>query len=99
MFAQAVYLLFSAVYVCKEAIEHILLTAEDSHHHHIGENDDWIGCVHHVDQSIMLIEAPCLSIEFPPLMTLFTFGSTIATALLYDNHTKLIDGITFPLFS
>ncbi|KXN87634.1 hypothetical protein AN958_08338 [Leucoagaricus sp. SymC.cos] len=73
MFAQAVYLLFAAVYVCKETIEHILLTAGDGHHHHPGEDDDWIG------------------IEFPPLMTLFTFGSTIATALLYNNHAKLID--------
>ncbi|KAF9445668.1 hypothetical protein P691DRAFT_805316 [Macrolepiota fuliginosa MF-IS2] len=73
MFAQAVYLLFSAVYVCKETIEHVLLTAGEGHHHHPGEDDDWIG------------------IEFPPLMTLFTFCSIIATALLYNNHVKLID--------
>lgn len=43
MFAQAVYLLFSAVYVCKETIEHILLAAGDGHHHHPGEDDSWIG--------------------------------------------------------
>ncbi|KAJ3562819.1 hypothetical protein NP233_g9338 [Leucocoprinus birnbaumii] len=73
MFAQAVYLLFSAVYVCKETIEHVLLAAGEGHHHHPGEDDDWIG------------------IEFPPLMTLFTFCSIIATARLYSNHAKLID--------
>jgi len=37
------------------------------------------------------------SIEFPPLMTVFTFFSIISTALLYDNHAKLIDGAFFPL--
>jgi hypothetical protein len=34
LFAQAVYLLFSAVYVFKETVEHLLLTSNDSHHHH-----------------------------------------------------------------
>lgn len=39
MFAQAVYLLFSAVYVCKETVEHLLMGMGDSdggggHHHH-----------------------------------------------------------------
>ncbi|EKM78211.1 hypothetical protein AGABI1DRAFT_121370 [Agaricus bisporus var. burnettii JB137-S8] len=73
MFAQVVYLLFAAVYVCKETIEHVLLAAGNGHHHHPGENDDEIG------------------IEFPPMMTLFTFCSTIATALLFNNHATLID--------
>jgi hypothetical protein len=45
MFAQSVYLLFAAVYVCKETIEHVLLAAGDGHHHHPGENDDEIGYV------------------------------------------------------
>jgi len=36
------------------------------------------------------------SIEFPPLMTVFTFFSIISTALLYENHAKLIDGAFFP---
>lgn len=38
MFAQAVYLLFAAVYVCKETVEHILLSLGEGngegHHHH-----------------------------------------------------------------
>jgi hypothetical protein len=29
-------------------------------------------------------------------MTLFTFFSTIATALLYNNHAALIDGMFAP---
>ena len=45
MFAQAVYLMFAAVYVCKETVEHLLLSAggseESGHHHHhaIDEED------------------------------------------------------------
>ncbi|KAF5350474.1 hypothetical protein D9756_008494 [Leucocoprinus leucothites] len=90
MFAQAVYLLFSAVYVCKETIEHILLAAGEGHHHHPGEDDSWIGQVPVPSQGFILLTL-FSRIEFPPLMTLFTFGSIIATALLYNNHAKLID--------
>ncbi|EJD01807.1 uncharacterized protein FOMMEDRAFT_20574 [Fomitiporia mediterranea MF3/22] len=39
LFAQAVYLIFASVYVCKEAIEHLLLAAGDGHHHHPGDED------------------------------------------------------------
>lgn len=49
MFAQAVYLMFSSVYVCKETVEHLLLSAggEEGHHHHHGdENESWAGLVH-----------------------------------------------------
>lgn len=49
MFAQAVYLMFSSVYVCKETVEHLLLSAggEEGHHHHHGdENESLAGLVH-----------------------------------------------------
>ncbi|KIJ43902.1 hypothetical protein M422DRAFT_169220 [Sphaerobolus stellatus SS14] len=44
IFAQSVYLLFAAVYVCKEALEHMLLSHGDGHHHHRGDEfvDDGI---------------------------------------------------------
>ncbi|KAF7297091.1 hypothetical protein MIND_00942000 [Mycena indigotica] len=44
LFAQSVYLMFSAVYVCKEALEHLLLSASagDGHHHHTGDEFDGI---------------------------------------------------------
>jgi hypothetical protein len=41
-FAQAVYLLFAAVYVCKEAIEHLLLSVGEGHHHHHGDEQTQI---------------------------------------------------------
>ncbi|KAF8324042.1 hypothetical protein DL93DRAFT_2070266 [Clavulina sp. PMI_390] len=37
-FSQSIYLLFSGVYVLKEAVEHFLLSnAEEGHHHHRGD--------------------------------------------------------------
>lgn len=38
-FSQSIYLLFSAVYVLKEAVEHFLLSSdsEEGHHHHRGD--------------------------------------------------------------
>ncbi|KAI0265440.1 hypothetical protein BC834DRAFT_970209 [Gloeopeniophorella convolvens] len=39
LFAQVVYLMFSAVYVFKETVEHILLSAGEGHHHHPGDED------------------------------------------------------------
>ncbi|KZV91362.1 hypothetical protein EXIGLDRAFT_719425 [Exidia glandulosa HHB12029] len=34
LFAQTIYLLFAAVYICKETVEHFLLSFGESHHHH-----------------------------------------------------------------
>ncbi|KAG9091099.1 hypothetical protein FRC06_000706, partial [Ceratobasidium sp. 370] len=39
LFAQVVYLMFAAVYICKETVEHLLLAAGSSHHHHSGDDD------------------------------------------------------------
>ncbi|TFK82872.1 hypothetical protein K466DRAFT_666245 [Polyporus arcularius HHB13444] len=36
-FAQSVYLIFTSVYVCKETVEHILLSSGEGHHHHHGD--------------------------------------------------------------
>lgn len=36
-FAQSVYLIFAAVYVCKETVEHLLLSSGEGHHHHHGD--------------------------------------------------------------
>ena len=47
MFAQAVYLMFSSVYVCKESVEHLLLSAGggEGHHHHRGDEEIGLGWV------------------------------------------------------
>lgn len=47
MFAQSVYLIFASVYMCKETVEHLLLSAGDDqqhhadHHHHF---DGYVAC-------------------------------------------------------
>jgi hypothetical protein len=52
MFAQSVYLIFASVYMCKEAVEHLLLSAGDDqqhhadHHHH---SDGYVMCPAKVD--------------------------------------------------
>lgn len=45
MFAQAVYLMFASVYVFKESVEHVLLSAGggEGHHHHPGDEDEGVG--------------------------------------------------------
>ncbi|KAF5325026.1 hypothetical protein D9619_010097 [Psilocybe cf. subviscida] len=75
LFAQAVYLMFSAVYVCKETVEHLLLSAgggEGGHHHHHGDEQGGFG------------------IDFPIFMTFFTFLSMAGTAFFFQNNTKLV---------
>lgn len=41
IFAQSVYLIFASVYVCKEAVEHILLSHGEGHHHHRGDDTNF----------------------------------------------------------
>ena len=45
MFAQAIYLLFSPVYVCKETVEHFLLSTEgrEGHQHHHEDEEVGLG--------------------------------------------------------
>ena len=37
IYAQAIYLIFASVYVCKETVEHVLLASGEGHHHHHGD--------------------------------------------------------------
>ncbi|KAJ7709509.1 hypothetical protein B0H17DRAFT_1155504 [Mycena rosella] len=72
LFAQSVYLMFSAVYVCKEALEHLLLSAStgDGHHHHAGDE--------------------VAGIDFPVISAVCALISLALTALLLDNHARLV---------
>ncbi|KAF8179850.1 hypothetical protein BJ912DRAFT_929496 [Pholiota molesta] len=75
MFAQAVYLMFSSVYVCKETVEHLLLSAGggEGHHHHHGDEEVGFG------------------IDFPIFITFITFISLIGTAFFFENNTKILN--------
>jgi len=76
LFAQSIYLLFTSVYVLKEAVEHIMLSASsaaehtsDSHHHH-----------HSSDASESM---------FPSTFLWLPFFSLILSSAIFDNHSKL----------
>ncbi|KAF5366140.1 hypothetical protein D9757_010951 [Collybiopsis confluens] len=79
-FAQSVYLMFSSVYVCKETVEHVLLSAGaagtgDGHHHHAGdENPDNL-----------------LGMQFPYILASLAFLSLMISATVFENHTKLLE--------
>ncbi|KAJ3511983.1 hypothetical protein NMY22_g15474 [Coprinellus aureogranulatus] len=75
MFAQAVYLMFSSVYVCKEAVEHLLLSTggQEGHHHHSGDED------------------PHSGIEFPTIIMFLTIASLLASAFFYENNIQLVN--------
>ncbi|EAU83814.1 hypothetical protein CC1G_07549 [Coprinopsis cinerea okayama7 len=74
LFTQAVYLMFSSVYVCKETVEHLLLSAGgEGHHHHSGDEIEGAG------------------IEFPIFMVLVTFLTVLATSLVFDNNSRLVN--------
>ncbi|KAJ7594231.1 hypothetical protein C8J56DRAFT_777486 [Mycena floridula] len=76
VFAQVVYLMFSSVYVCKETVEHLLLSAGggEGHHHHHGDEE---GLGHS-------------KIEFPVFLIIVSFISIVVSALLFDNHAELV---------
>jgi len=63
MFAQSVYLIFASVYMCKEAVEHLLLSAGDDQQHHADHH-------HHSDGGILPIMLAFLSLVFVVANTL-----------------------------
>lgn len=85
LFAQTVYLIFSSVYVSKEAVEHLLLSAGGGHHHH-----------HYVEDDVATD-----GVQIPLFLILMTVISLLSTCLFYDNHRRLIttSGHKLPSFS
>jgi hypothetical protein len=72
--------MFSSVYLCKETVEHILLSAgstggAEGHHHHIGDEDP---------NSLP-------GIQFPYLLASIAFFTIILSAAVFDNHKSLVD--------
>jgi hypothetical protein len=94
MFAQSIYLIFSSVYVCKETVEHLLLSAGEDIHHHAGHHHHAQGYVPSfiifVTSSVTFIT----SIGLPLLLTLLTLMSLIGTAFAFENHAKLVQSVS-----
>ena len=93
MFAQAVYLMFSSVYVCKESVEHVLLSSGEGHHHHHGDELEGLGCVRpSYFWRGLSDDIPSISIDYPIFMILVTFISLLGTAIFYQNNTTIVNG-------
>ncbi|KZO99092.1 hypothetical protein CALVIDRAFT_399470 [Calocera viscosa TUFC12733] len=80
LFAQSIYLIFAAVYVCKETVEHVILSGGgEHHHHHTGAADD--------DEFDAL--------DFPNILILVSSSLIILSNFIYNNHSKLVDAIGY----
>ncbi|KAJ3755267.1 hypothetical protein EV360DRAFT_96215 [Lentinula raphanica] len=84
-FAQSVYLMFASVYVCKETVEHVLLSAgsDAHHHHHHGDHEE--------DIIIDGVHGLLAGIEFPYVLASIAFCSIIFSALVFNNHANLVE--------
>ncbi|KAL0573533.1 hypothetical protein V5O48_008418 [Marasmius crinis-equi] len=83
MFAQSVYLMFSAVYICKETFEHVLLSA--------GSNDHTSGGGHEGHHHHHADETGQFGIDFPFLLILLSLTSIVISAFFYGTHGKLVE--------
>ncbi|CUA67199.1 hypothetical protein RSOLAG22IIIB_07260 [Rhizoctonia solani] len=77
MFAQAVYLMFAAVYTCKETVEHMLLAAGSSHHHHSGDDEAY---------------SP-EGLLFPNLLLIVSAACMLLTGIAFTTHERLVAAI------
>ena len=92
MFAQSVYLIFASVYMCKETVEHLLLSAGDDQQHHADHH-------HHSDGYVV---SPNLNFVtecrilyrglLPMILAFLSLIFVVVNALRFDNHSKLVEG-------
>ncbi|OBZ76702.1 Zinc transporter 6 [Grifola frondosa] len=78
-FAQTVYLIFTSVYVCKETVEHLLLSSGEGHHHHHG---DEVTSVYGIDFPISLLVLTLFSL----LITAIPFDNHAKLVSTAGNH-------------
>ncbi|KAG8745434.1 hypothetical protein FRC12_014543 [Ceratobasidium sp. 428] len=74
LFAQVVYLMFAAVYICKETVEHLLLAAGSSHHHHTGDDDAY------TPEGLL----------FPNLLLCLSTLCILFAGLVFQTHDRLV---------
>ncbi|KAF9225031.1 hypothetical protein BS17DRAFT_61992 [Gyrodon lividus] len=92
LFAQCVYLMFAGVYVAKEAVEHLLLSAGGGvhgHRHGGGAMGGGGGDGHHHHWGDEKPEN--LGLRFPVLLILVVLLSLICTSTAFGQHEVLVD--------
>ncbi|PVF92562.1 hypothetical protein CPB86DRAFT_819543 [Serendipita vermifera] len=84
IFAQAVYLMFAAVYICKETLEHALLSAGDAGHHH-----------HHEQGRGGVLST---GLDYPYTLLWLSFIALSLSCVLFKNNVKVLDatGVYLP---
>ena len=98
MFAQSVYLIFASVYMCKETVEHLLLSAGDDqqhhadHHHHF---DGYVAC--DVEVGFVTEFHPFYRGVLPMMLAFLSLIFVVVNALGFENHSKLVEGLCFPV--
>lgn len=75
-FAQSVYLIFTSVYVCKETLEHILLSSGEGHHHHHGDEVSSVfGCVRRKSCVVVVLRCGQDRVPYSPIIYHLRFAS------------------------
>ena len=93
MFAQSVYLIFASVYICKETVEHLLLSAGDDQQHHADHHHHSDGYVAYPTEIGFVTELHLLYRGVLPIALAFlSLIFVVVNALGFDNHSKLVEG-------
>jgi hypothetical protein len=92
MFAQSVYLMFSSVYVCKETVEHLLLSTGEGHHHHQGDEEpNMLG----IEFPVFLVFITLMSL----IITALRFNNHTKLVNTAGNHIPPIGSVIRDTFS
>ncbi|KEI38122.1 uncharacterized protein L969DRAFT_89367 [Mixia osmundae IAM 14324] len=94
-FAQCVFLIFSAVYVCKEAIEHVLLLHDPLEAQADAGHGSAHGTMGHGES---LVTSPGADLTpfgpaLPTPLLICSFAACLASAIILGNHAKLIETV------
>ncbi|KAF8452847.1 hypothetical protein L210DRAFT_3639296 [Boletus edulis BED1] len=87
LFAQCVYLMFAGIYVAKEAVEHLLLSAGGNAHGHGHSGGAGDGHHHHWGD-----ERPeTLGLRFPVSLVCLVLASLVGTSAVFGQHEVLVN--------
>jgi len=93
MFAQSVYLIFASVYMCKETVEHLLLSAGDDQQHHADHHHHSDGYVVSPNVNFATECSVFCRGVLPMILAFLSLVFVVVNALRFDNHSKLVEGL------
>ena len=92
MFAQTVYLIFASVYICKETVEHLLLSAGDDQQHHADHHHHSDGYIaFHSKANFVTKFRTIYSGALPIVLAFLSLIFVAVNALGFENHSKLVE--------